>query len=675
VILTLRADFYSHCLGVRFLADWLEGCVVNIGPMMEGELRRAVVEPARSAGVHFEAGLVERFLEDVRGEPGALPLLEFALTELWERRQGGLLTHEAYEEFGGVGGAIAQRAEREYGHFSEEEKKFARRIFLNLVAPGEETEDVRRRAALAEILPEEPARAGEVRAVVKALADARLVTTGWEEASGDETVEVAHEALIRGWERLKGWVQEDRAFLEWLKGLRVDLARWKESRELLRGKPLTDAMDWLVKRGEDLSAEARRFIQASARRERLRRTLTFAAVAVAFVLVSLVALFAWQQRSEAVSRELAAAAVGNLGVDPELGLLLAIEAAETGYTEQAEDTLRQAVASPWRATLRGHTDFFNSAAYSPDGRWIVTASDDGTARVWDAESRRQKMELKHIDRVIHSAAYSPDGQWIVTASWDATVVWDAGSGQQKMMWRGHSASINSAAYSPDGRWIVTASHDNTARVWEAESGQQMLVLRGHTSGINSAAYGPDGRRIVTAGWDGTARVWDAGSGQQVMVLKGHTASVSSAVYSPDGQWIVTAGGYPDSTARVWDAESGQQRMVLRGHKFSVNSAAYSPDGRWIVTASHDNTARVWDAQSGQQKMVLQGHMDWVSSAAYSPDGQWIVTAGWDGTAQVWWWGADVEDLLAEARSRVTRELTCQERVQYLHEDLDCGAEE
>jgi len=142
VIFTLRADFYSHCLKVRPLADRLEGRVVNIGPMTESELRRAIEEPARSVGVRFQSGLAERFLEDVRGEPGALPLLEFALTELWEKRRGGLLTHQAYEEFDGVGGAIAQRAEREHERFSEEEKKFAKRIFLNLITPGEETQSV-----------------------------------------------------------------------------------------------------------------------------------------------------------------------------------------------------------------------------------------------------------------------------------------------------------------------------------------------------------------------------------------------------------------------------------------------------------------------------------------------------------------------------------------------------
>jgi WD40 repeat protein len=114
---------------------------------------------------------------------------------------------------------------------------------------------------------------------------------------------------------------------------------------------------------------------------------------------------------------------------------------------------------------------------------------------------------------------------------------------------------------------------------------------------------------------------------------------------------------------------------LQGHTDRVDSVAYSPDGRWIVTAGVDGTARVWDAEDGQQKMVVQGHTDWVNSAAYSPDGRWIVTASSDDTARVWWWRGDVQDMLAEARSRVARELTCQERVQYLHEDLDCGLEE
>jgi hypothetical protein len=396
VILTLRADFYSHCLGVRLLADRLEGRVVNIGPMTEGELRRAIEEPAGSVGVGFESGLVERILEDVRGRPGALPLLEFALTELWEGRRGGLLTHEAYEEFGGVGGAIAQRAEKEYERFGRERKRHARRIFLNLVIPGEATEDVCRRAALAEILPEEPARARKVRAVVKALADARLIITGREETSGEEIVELAHEALIRGWGRLRGWLGKDREFLLWQQRLRVALVEWELTKHdegaLLRGAPLAEAERWLAERETRLSPAERSFVQKSvalreqetaereARHQReleasRRWTIRLSAVSLIAIILAGIAFWvygnaqqAWREAQQAWkaarSRELAAGAIGQLDLDPELGLLLAIEAVKTEHTVQAEEALRQALASPWRATLRGHAGDVRAAAYT-----------------------------------------------------------------------------------------------------------------------------------------------------------------------------------------------------------------------------------------------------------------------------------------------------------------------
>jgi len=263
-----------------------------------------------------------------------------------------------------------------------------------------------------------------------------------------------------------------------------------------------------------------------------------------------------QQAHIAQSRELATDAMNIQAISPELGLLLAIEAMKRDDSAQAEDALRQALASPWRVTLRGHTDFATSAAYSPDGASIVTASGDGTARVWDAKSGQQKMVLEGDAGPVWSAAYSPDGRWILTANEDNTArVWDAESGGQKLVLQGHTAPVRSASYRPDGRWIVTASEDGTARVWDAESGQQRTELRGHTYHVLSAAFSPDGRWIVTAAQDGTARVWDAQSGGQTMVLEGPgDLLVSSAVYSPDGRWILTAGG---GSAWMWGAgESG-----------------------------------------------------------------------------------------------------------------------
>jgi hypothetical protein len=266
VILILRADFYSHYLGYRPLVDRLEGRVVNIGPMTEEELRRAIEEPARSVGVRFESGLVERFLEDVRDEPGALPLLGFALAELWEKRRGGLLTHETYEEFGGVGGAIARRAEAEYGRLGNEEKQLARRIFLRLVVPGEGTEDTRRRAQKGELLPTGE-QAEQIEAVIQTLADARLVTTGRDAVTGQETVEVAHEILIYNWPRLHSWIEEERSWLQILQQLRQAAHEWiKYNRDpscLYWGARLANIRGRASIREEELNPVEREFLRAS----------------------------------------------------------------------------------------------------------------------------------------------------------------------------------------------------------------------------------------------------------------------------------------------------------------------------------------------------------------------------------------------------------------------------
>jgi WD40 repeat protein/serine/threonine protein kinase len=287
-----------------------------------------------------------------------------------------------------------------------------------------------------------------------------------------------------------------------------------------------------------------------------------------------------------------------------------------------------------RAVLSGHTDRVYTAAYSPDGTRVVTGSRDKSARIWDARTGAQLAALLgHGDRV-SSVAYSPDGTRIVTASWDKTArVWDARTGAQLHVFTGHGDVLYTAAYSPDGSRIVTASQDKTARVWDARTGAQLTVLSGHDDYVASALYSPDGDRIVTASADKTARIWNARTGVQLAVLPGHGEVVYSAAYSPDGAHIVTASW--DKTARVWDARTGAPLLVLFGHEGTVASAAYSPDGTRIVTASQDKTARVWDALLGAPLVTLVGHGDRVSSGVYSPDGRRVVTASYDKTARIW----------------------------------------
>ena len=290
--------------------------------------------------------------------------------------------------------------------------------------------------------------------------------------------------------------------------------------------------------------------------------------------------------------------------------------------------------------IKGHEDAVWSAAFSPDGTRIVTASADGTARLWDSATGRPIGEpLKGHDGAVWSAAFSPDGTRIVTASIDQTArLWDSATGRPiGEPFKGHDGAVWSAAFSPDGTRIVTASIDQTARLWDSTTGRPIgAPLIGHGFAVLSASFSPDGTRIVTASVDRTVRLWDAATGEPIgEPLNGHAGGVTGAAFSPDGTRIVTA-SY-DRTARLWDSATGRPiGDPLDGHKDRVWSAAFSPDGTRIVTASADGMARLWDTRTGKPTSeLLSGHEGEVLGAAFSQDGTRIVTAGSDGTARLW----------------------------------------
>ncbi|HEY5047174.1 MAG TPA: TIR domain-containing protein [Rhizomicrobium sp.] len=683
-VATIRADSFEKLQSEPRLTEVLR-LPFDLPPLTPSSFKEVIEGPARLASppVHLEAELTEQLLKDL-ADADALPLLAFTLERLSLRHRGeGRLTLAYYaHELGGLKGAImaavdaafaASRDDPALPHTHAEIEQLARAAFIPaLVQLDDADAEPGRRVELLRALPE------STLSLVRHLIDQRLLVGDTRLVDGAfvQTVEVAHEAILRQWPALRAWIAEERDALRALDGVRAAAAEWKKhegiddpqkGRSWLahRGGRLAEAEELLARPGfaGALGATERGYLSACrasenderllerqriARTRRLQRNIG-GLIAIVAVIVLLAGAGVAQLLAGLAARRsdtLAALAAkesgsGNYDLAVRYGLA-GLAAADWPFIgrhgSSAEAELNGAAdESSALAVLRGHEGQVNGAAFSPDGKRIVTASFDETARIWDAETGTQIAVLRH-PLVVRSAAFSPDGRRIVTASIDNTArIWNADTGVQMVLLSGHRSEVESASFSPDGRRVVTAAGDKTARIWDASTGAQILLLGRHEDVVSSAAFSPDGKRIVTASYDKTARIWDASTGAQIAMLRGHEDVVLSAAFSPDGRRIVTASG--DKSARIWDAGTGAQIAILGGHEGPVASAAFSPDGKRIVTASSDKSVRLWDADTGAQIAILRGHEGYVRSAAFSPDGTRIVSASDDQTARIWNVGA------------------------------------
>jgi hypothetical protein len=469
--------------------------------MTQEELTHAIELTAQQAKLTFEPGLVGRILDDVREEPGNLPLLEFALTVLWEARRGNQFLHETYEAMGSLRGAIARRAEETFTRLTPLEQAAVRRIFLQVVRPGEQTEDTRRRATFADI--------GEaLRPVVQHLADARLLVTGRDESAGEEIIEIAHEALIGHWVRLRTWLDEDRAFLLWRQRLRDAIAGWRRTGQdeggLLRVAPLAEAERWFNERTNDLSPDEVRFIRESMvlrERERAareqqqhRRMLTALGAALVFLMLAGLAGLQWW-RAEKQSQE----------------------------TEQH----RQLAEERGQRIQQQLVEF-----YTEQGRQELLKGDGRRAAVYLSEAYQQAS---------HEAGAQSSVRVLLALAMRLI---------ERVSLDGHTGSVYFATFSPDGTHIVTTSTDGTAKLWNAVKGDFLASFDAHRHWVVTAAFSPDGSRIATASLDGTAKVWEVTNGRSLTTLAGHAGPVLAAAFSRDGSRIVTTS--VDRSAKVWD---------------------------------------------------------------------------------------------------------------------------
>ncbi|MEV4053844.1 hypothetical protein AB0J55_21860 [Amycolatopsis sp. NPDC049688] len=648
VVLGVRADFLEHCGRHHRLVSTLYDAQVLVGPMSTDELRRAIVGPAEQAGYRLETALVARLVGDATRQAGMLPLVSHALLQTWLRRQGAVMTVAGYEAAGGIEHALARSAEQTYQALDTSQQHIAQRIFLRLTALGEGTEDTKRRTAREEFGIGDP----DTVVVLDTLARARLITLG------DDSVEIAHEALIRHWPRLRTWLADDRdghrihrrlteAAAEWdrherdagllYRGARLDT--WEERPT----SPLNDLERAFLDAGRDAVERERR-----ARRRRVR--FTVGGLSTATVIVTVLAVVALvmaaradDQRKLAVGRQLVTDARAQLQVDPELGLLLAREAYRTAPSEDTEAVLRQAtIGSHIRTTLsRGGS---SGAVFSQDGKHVLTSDFDGTlqVRTWDTEhgAGATTQTLRADGSPLSSPVFSSDGRRIAAVGFEGLWVWDWGQvlagGAQPMLLR-RSVDLPSQrgriALSSDGRRVASANHDGTVRIWNAAGDDHPAVLRGHDGHVFDVAFSRDGRWLASAGEDGTVRLWNLADGGSPAVFRGHEGAVDAVAFSPDGRHLASAGA--DGTVRVWDLARTADAVVLGRHDGGAFDVAYSPDGHSIASAGHDGTVKIWNADLAAEPLVLRGHLGSVGSVAFSPDGHSVASADNDGTVKIW----------------------------------------
>lgn len=680
VIFTVRADFLGAVLEIhRDLAARIEPSLRIALPMDSATLREVIVRPAQKVGLRVDDGVTDALLEAVNDGPRAsgtgaraeahgsthLPLLEFALEGLWERRVGSEIPWSAWQSLGGLRGALAKRADEILaGATSEAQRQLARGIFGRLVQLGDGVADTRRYATRADLESVGPGAAAELDRWMAA----RLLT------SDGADIAVAHEALIREWETLRGWIAEDREALTVRQELDHAAERWaaagKPAEDLWRGGRLKRASELQAAGKLSLSDEEAAFLQASIaaqdaeheaaeklRREQLEREQTgrrrarLAAFGAAFTALVMTGVGGW-----AKSQQLAAAkANDDLAAERSSARQLALLAGARELlarnqpafagkvlldVEQPEarpewvDTALDVLDTPTPFfTLLGHTDAVTLAVFSPDGTRVATASDDWTARVWGADGKAPPVVLRGHGGPVVDVAWSPDGKYVATGSVDKTArVWRADGSGEAIVLVAHEGPVLHVAWSPDGKRVVTTSADTTARIWRADGVGRSTLLAGHEDEVRWAVWTRDGSRVITASRDATARVWSSAGGEEA-VLRGHTRGLLYVELDAEDRRVLTSS--EDATARIFPIDGKGEPIVLRGHRASLYTASFDPAGRRVVTSSVDMTARVWNATGGDATAVLQGHSLYLRSAFWSPDGRHILTAAWDKTARVW----------------------------------------
>ena len=651
IVATLRADFYDRPLSYRGFGDLLAARNEAVTPLSVGELRRAISGPAERFGITVDPSLMTDMVADVVTQPGALPLLQYALTELYDLRRDSSLTADAYHKIGGVSGALVRRAENIYGALNDAGREATRQLFLRLVTLGQDgSEDARRRVLHVELTSLQGNR-DAMEEVIETFGARRLLSFDRDPVTRGPTVGLAHEALLGQWGRLRGWIEAARDDMRTHRRLAAASGEWtaagRDASFLLRGTRLAQFEAWAATSGLAFTTDERAYLEASrAQRDRElaeeesrtereaaleRRSLArmralVAVLSVAALVAAGLAGIASSQRNRAereaglasfqrtraererrvaVAREVAAASVANLEVDPERSILLALEAIERTRSSdgsalpEAEEALHQAVQAS-RIIMSipgvgGSIDWGKRDIF-------VTAGAEGTGMI-DIRRISTRESVRKID--------------------------------------GHDSDVNDVVFSNHGAMLATTGDDGKLKVWDASTSEILMTGRGHGE-ARGPSFSPDGT-LVAAAWEGGVKIWDVSKKQIIEEIDTSLAAGpfrATTSFSPDGKRLGISPVYPPSAddgvgdGLVVELATGLELFTIRD-KLGVSNLEWSPNGKWIATSPNLDSAKIWDAGTGRLRFTLSVPIG-VRDVDWSPDSRHLVTAnGRTATATVW----------------------------------------
>jgi len=699
VVVSLRADFFDRPLTYPDFSTLLQERTEVVVPLSVAELESAIRSPAERVGVEVEPGLVTAMVAEVREQPGALPLLQFALTELFERREDHRLTLEGYQSIGGVEGVLDQRAEAVFAGLSEAEKLAARQVFLRLVTLGEGVEDTRRRVLRSELEALEhnsqsisyqgigDRGQGVVALVLEAFGRARLLSFDRDALTRSPTVEIAHEALLREWGRLRGWLDESRSDVRMQRLLGSSAAEWiKADRDpsfLLHGSRLEQFDGWATETNLALTSDERAYLDASlaereaqriteeARKRREaaleRRSRNFLHLLVVVLLLATLGslALAWTARQAQIFAE---------GQSQARATQQAIAEAEAdgratqqalAETEANTRATAEAIAVQEKDKAQQQADLatsrelavmaINNLEADPERSILLALYALRIAYTRQAEdalhlavqASRVRMALRGDTGGMRTVEYSPDGMTIATANYaNKVTVWDAGSGQELFSLPGQVAR-----YSPDGKRLATGSQDGVVAIWDLATRKELLTLSGHRKEVEDVHFSRDGKLLVSSSLDNTFIVWETETGREMFSSSAVVVSdtLYNVAFSPDGKLLFSIDFYdPDKVdMKVWGVDQDWTLLnQIPGHSIVVPS----PDGRWLAASGGEqlNGIYLWDLSklSGANLATLDlsavkpiqvpaAHGTLIVSLGFSRDGKLLASTGLESTAKIW----------------------------------------